>query len=280
MNVSCALATLSTASISKMFASKSIMIVGSSMTQRAYDSQHQGFGIGLSDWYSRFADVFLRGQSGYNTRWTLATLPDLIGPHKPDMAIIFLGNNDSITDGNGQSIPLVEFRTNMIAIMSIFRNVNPDIILLLLTPTRATKLGRVDSITAKYTDVIRELGAQNERTAVVDLWDGRNAIEVRDLCDGLHLNVNGNKKVLSEIKATITLKFNCMVPSCNDRKLKSNVEYPGEVNQSTFDSTDQITESKEGRQLQWCFPAWNILAGKSIDDVNNLIRLARIRSFL
>ena len=255
------------------------MIVGSSMTQRAYDSEHQGFGIGLSDWYSRYADVFLRGQSGYNTRWTLATLPDLIGPHKPDMAIIFLGNNDSITDGNGQSIPVAEFRSNMISIMTMFRNTNPDIILLLLTPTRATKLGRVDSITLEYTDIIRELGKGDERTAVVDLWDGTNAIATCDLCDGLHLNINGNKKVLCEIKATINLRFNDMVPRYSERDLKAKSKQ--KIDCHFYHDIDcQSIEGKEVRQLQWFFPAWNVLAGKSIDEVNNLIQLARIRSFL
>ena len=257
------------------------MIVGSSMTQRAYDSEHQGFGIGLSDWYSRYADVFLRGQSGYNTRWTLATLPDLIGPHKPDMAIIFLGNNDSITDENGQSIPLAEFESNMMSIKAMFRNVNPDIILLLLTPTRATKLGRVDSITSKYTDVIRKLGKEDERTAVVELWDGNNAINACDLCDGLHLNINGNKKVLCEIKATINLRFNDMVPRYSERDLKAKMKRFEKPDCPIIHDVDnQLIEANELRQLQWFFPAWNVLAGKSIDEVNDLIQLARIRSFL
>jgi lysophospholipase L1-like esterase len=270
---------------SKLFASKSIMIIGSSMTQRAYDLQHLGFGIGLSDWYSRLADIYLRGQSGYNSRWTLASLQDLIGPHKPDMAIIFLGNNDSLTGKNGQCVPVEEFRENMIAIMRTFRVVNPHIVFLLLTPTVATKIGRIDSVTEKYVHVVRELGSLDEHTAVVELWDGDNAVTKFDLCDTLHLNISGNNKVLCNIKAAIRLHFKEFVPFNDINPLNNHKENDKENvdKQHSLSDGGKIVKQKNSdkvRRLKWLFPPWNQLAGKSLEESVQVIHSARTRSFL
>lgn len=263
-----------------MFVSKNIMIVGSSMTQRAYSIEHLGFGIGLSDWYSRVADIFLRGQSGYNSRWILASLPELIGPHKPDMAIIFLGNNDSTTHSNGQSVPVEEFRTNMLSIMKKFRSANPHVVFLLLTPTKATRI-RVNSITEKYTRVVQEIGELDDRTAVVELWDGNNAISASDLCDGLHLNVEGNKKILNGIKATVRLHFPELVPFNDLDPLvdeKENVENFQTLSQTKNNSWMKTSNDK--KCLKWLFPPWNQLSGKSIGECTRIMNFARLRSHL
>ena len=179
---------------------KTIFLVGSSMVQRSFDPKWDGFAIGLSHWYIRVADLIVRGQSGYNSRWTLLTLPELIGSYTPDMCILFLGNNDSITSGTGQHVPVDEYRSNMMSIMNRFRDVNPKISFLLLSPTRATKIGRLDEVTELYFDVVRELSTQIENTAFVDLWSVDSIFwidPVADLHDGLHLNNVGNQKVLS-----------------------------------------------------------------------------------
>ena len=56
----------STISFNRSFHSFTFMIIGSSMVQKAHEVKHFGFGIYLSDWYARLADVILRGQGGYN----------------------------------------------------------------------------------------------------------------------------------------------------------------------------------------------------------------------
>ena len=266
-----------------MFASKSIMIVGTSMVQRAYSMKHMGFGIGLSDWYSRLADIFLRGQSGYNSRWILASLPELIGPQRPDLVILFLGNNDSVTNKGVQSVPVEEFRSNLAVIMKTFRSVNPDVTFLLLTPTRATKVGRIDSVTEKYVLAVREMGELDHRTAVVELWDGDNAIIVTDLCDGLHLNAFGNQKVLLGIKAAIRSRFHEFLPF-NDRELPSSFNDQENIeNQKVSDDDANIIERKapqKQKRLQWLFPPWKELMGKSKEESSRVINLARMRSFL
>ena len=69
------------------------MIIGSSMTQRAFELENLGFGIDLAHWYSRFIDIVIRGHSGYNSRWTLLGIKEMIGLYKPQIGCIFLGNN-------------------------------------------------------------------------------------------------------------------------------------------------------------------------------------------
>ena len=182
------------------WARKTVMLVGSSMTQRAYELQWGGFGIGLTNWWTRCADVLVRGQSGFNSRWTRMTLPEMIGPFRPDLVVLFLGNNDSITAGTGQHVPIPEFKENMLAILDTFRAVNPATAFLLLSPTRATKLGRIDEVTALYNEVIVDIGRNLENAVVVDLWTENGAFTVdaaTDLHDGLHLNQLGNQKARS-----------------------------------------------------------------------------------
>lgn len=122
----------------RKFASIVIMLLGSSMTQKAFDLKEQGFGISLSDWYQRIADIITRGQSGYNSRWTLHGISEIVGTYCPDMTILFLGNNDSTTEG-GQFVPLEEFKANMEQIVHKLRMKNPAMTLILITPTRANK---------------------------------------------------------------------------------------------------------------------------------------------
>jgi hypothetical protein len=48
------------------------VLFGDSITQHSF--ANEGWGAALADLYSRKADVFLRGYSGYNTRWALLLL--------------------------------------------------------------------------------------------------------------------------------------------------------------------------------------------------------------
>jgi len=187
------------------------MIIGSSMTQKAFDVTQQGFGISISDWYTRLADVIIRGQSGYNSRWTLMILHEIIGNYTPDMTAVFLGNNDSSI--GRQFVKVEEFEANMIEIVCRLRDVNPEMAIILITPTRANKQGRSNEVTEKYADVVRSIGeTMPYRMAVLDTWIGDYSITADDLYDGLHLGVTGNEKIASGIKETIRLNFPEYVP--------------------------------------------------------------------
>jgi isoamyl acetate esterase len=238
----------------KSFSSIVVMLIGSSMTQKAFDVTFQGFGIGLADWYSRIADIIVRGQSGYNSRWTLQGLPEIIGPYKADITTIFLGNNDATTVG-GQFVPLDEFQVNVMKIIEMLRERNPVMSIILITPTRANKTGRSDELTNTYADVIRELASKVPNVALLDLWIDPYSITADDLCDGLHLNEAGNHKVLRGLLDTIRKHYPQFVPFNDEVKTESAISVEGNV----------------VPKLQWLFPKWNNLAGKSIEESSELI---------
>jgi hypothetical protein len=58
---------------------KKILLLGSSMTQRCFSVEHQGWGTHLASWYSRYADILNRGAGGYNSRWLNHYLNEVIG---------------------------------------------------------------------------------------------------------------------------------------------------------------------------------------------------------
>jgi lysophospholipase L1-like esterase len=70
---------------------RKIMLLGSSMTQRAFSIEHGGWGAALAHWYSRSADVINRGAGGYTSRMLKNYLSHLMAGEKPDMVVIFIG---------------------------------------------------------------------------------------------------------------------------------------------------------------------------------------------
>lgn len=219
------------------------MIIGSSMTQRAYELEHLGFGIDLAHWYTRFIDIIIRGHSGYNSRWTLLGIKEIVGLYKPTIVCIFLGNNDSSV--GGQFVPLEEFKINIQGIIEYIQSINPDSSFILITPTRSNIPSRDDERSKEYADVIREIGNITPNTAVLDTWINEFSITVDDLSDGLHLNVSGNKKISDGIKNIIRTKFPQYVPY-NDTPVSNG----GDSNTSSL----------------FNLPPWDELSGTSIED--------------
>ena len=161
------------------------------------------------------------------------------------MAVVFLGNNDS-SDG-GQFVPLDEFKSNFQNIIKELRSINPNMAIILPTPTRANMKGRSNEVTVKYADIVRDIAREHPRNSLVDLWVGDISIEAEDLCDGLHLGVTGNQKLLQGLKLAIRQSFPDFVPF-ND------------PNDCSIDS-----------RLNWMFPHWNKLQGKDIDESRALM---------
>lgn len=126
-----------------------ILLFGDSLTQQGYaaistgikstidkknndksqQEQHEpiiqiGWASLLSNTYTRRADVFNRGFSGYNTRHALQVLDNVIDSlyyHNILFCTIFLGANDAALQGNPQHVPLNEYKTNLIKIITQIR---------------------------------------------------------------------------------------------------------------------------------------------------------------
>jgi len=252
------------------------MLIGSSMTQRAYDPIHVGFAIGLTHWYTRLADIILRGQDGFNSRWTLLGIDEIIGNYKPDLTVLFIGNNDATN--SGQHIGISEYRANVIEIICKLRSVNNNMGIILLTPTKSTRKTRLDEVTLHYVESLKDISAKYPNCPVLDLWDGNFSINpLEDLCDGAHLNVIGNDKVLQGLKFTIRKYFPDLVPF-ND--ILPIPKWPSEDSLSAEGSTDsdeggrsdeEDSYIKKKKRLEWRFPSWRLLTGKSVEESKSIM---------
>ena len=225
-----------------------VLLLGSSMTQRSFSIDHQGWGSYLSNWFSRTADVMNRGSGGYNSRWLRQFLPEILGTIEgkpPAMAIIFIGNNDSVDDREPQHVSPAEYRENIEAMLAQLYQVKKNMIVLLVTTTPVNehlKPKHSNQRRRRYAEILREIVKDHNRRVeelmdavdsetsaetkalvlqgyhrprylgLVDLWSddrfgGSPAIEIEDLHDGSHLDKNGNRKVFEAIKSCINGSF-------------------------------------------------------------------------
>jgi lysophospholipase L1-like esterase len=192
-----------------------VLLIGDSITQQSFSTEHCGFGAALSDWLCRTADVINRGFSGYNTRWMRWILPRLLplegqseGGERTVLVTIFLGANDAVLPGETQHVPLDEYEENLEFLLSHVRRFAPTANIVLITPpTVDTELWptRSPDAAAEYAAIVRSVARRREEQglALLDLAD----LATRDLRDGLHLNASGNKKVFEKLQNLLREKF-------------------------------------------------------------------------
>ena len=92
---------------------------------------------------SRVADVVPRGLAGYNTRWYVSLLPQILAgidsPEKVSCVVILLGANDASHENcpSGQHVPLEEYKCNLKEIISRLESsgMKKDRVILVNPPT-------------------------------------------------------------------------------------------------------------------------------------------------
>jgi hypothetical protein len=230
------------------------MLIGSSTTQRCFSIENNGWGSYLAHWYSRFADVLNRGSGGYNSRWCKQYLPKLIGNYRPDMAVIFIGNNDAIHHSFPQHVPIDEYRENVVSMLEYLYGLKSTMAIILITPIRVhpSRIKHSDIERSKYANQIREIvknhnmipSLRNKRLALVDLWlndkeKGISAVTAEDLYDGLHLGVSGNKKLFDGLKLCINIHFPYFSPEFVKGKNNNNFNNSSNIKilEATFNSS-------------------------------------------
>lgn len=104
-----------------------ILLFGDSITQQGFGWEGAvGWASLLASDYSRRADVWNRGFSGYNTRHALDVVDDIFGsiPLQASPVLfctVFFGANDAALPGERQYVPINEYRTNLQQIISGIR---------------------------------------------------------------------------------------------------------------------------------------------------------------
>lgn len=187
---------------------KKIVIFGDSLTQRG--SQQNGWVNLLSNSMIRKCDVINRGLSGYNTRWALQILPEVLkdsvfSNQFRDVLffVIFLGANDaevvgSTMDGLKQGVHIDEYEKNIFKIIETLQQAGlPKEKIVVFSPPACNEdvwtNTRKNSLVKIYAQRACEL-AQELGLICVNLHE----IFMKDndwkslLNDGLHLSERGN----------------------------------------------------------------------------------------
>ncbi|KAI7852526.1 SGNH hydrolase-type esterase domain-containing protein [Circinella umbellata] len=234
-----------------------ILLFGDSITQFSFDPELLGFGASLANAYQRKVDVVNRGFSGYNTKWCLPILQQLLPPVEKQkrtpakvlLATIFLGANDSALPFALQHVPLDQFKANLNAMISMIKSpesptYNPELRLVLITPPPLNEvqwkkrcddqggpLNRTWEYSRDYAQAVRDV-AKERGIVVADLWTklmdfGTDHLH-EYLLDGLHLNANGNKVTYELLIQTIEQHFSDIHPDNLDMELPRFRDLPRE----------------------------------------------------
>ena len=208
----------------------SIFLFGDSLTERGW--QPGAFVQRLAINYARKFDVVNRGMGGYNTRWALPCLEQLLIPRTaqetgkhPVMRMLFIwfGCNDASLPPLPFHVPLAEYRSNLKKMIRMVTSdsspyYSPETKVLLLTPPplNTTQWGatpkpydsllefdRTFETTKAYAEAVKEV-AKEEGVLLVDIWQaiwdksGKNEEGLTGyLSDGLHFLPAGYEVSLS-----------------------------------------------------------------------------------
>ncbi|XP_052173116.1 GDSL esterase/lipase WDL1-like [Diospyros lotus] len=194
------------------------VLFGSSIVQFSYTAE--GWGAILTDIYSRKADVFVRGYSGWNSRRALQVLHKIFPMEaavQPSLVIVYFGGNDSMRphpSGLGPHVPLPEYIENMRKIATHLKSLSEKTRIIFLTAppvneamiheftgNKFDEYGRTNEACQRYSKALIVMCHEMD-IKVVDLW---TAIQGCDdwltacFTDGIHLSTEGSKIVVQEI---------------------------------------------------------------------------------
>lgn len=215
-----------------------IVLFGDSLTERSFNPAG-GWGAALADYYSRKADIVVRGFGGYNTRWSLHLLRDVFpaaaSQQVPMLATVFFGANDAAIAGkmcDFQHVALAEYKENLKQLVSGIRSAGVTRIVL-ITPPPVYEPGRLvhqqqiairdnkpdanvqdpdrtNSTTGQYAQAAKQVAAELQVPAI-DLWTAMTSEEGWEsrflIPDGLHFSTEGNQFVFQQVRATIEEHF-------------------------------------------------------------------------
>lgn len=102
---------------------KKALFFGDSITQHGLNPSINGWLCEFSDWWTRRVDVINRGFSGYNSRWGVLIVDEVVVSENPDLVFVFFGANDAVDTWVGQHVPINEYKSNMERIFDVLQSV-------------------------------------------------------------------------------------------------------------------------------------------------------------
>jgi len=241
--------------LTKMIMSRpAIILFGDSITQQGFSSATNSPGwVGLlSNAYTRRADVFNRGFSGYNTRHAVDLLPtvfnkDMMMTHPNSstntlFVTVFFGANDaSLPTGereHNQHVPIEEYEQNLrIIVADIIGNKLEEeqkTPIILITPPPLDEKAwdkycreEFDDLSPRSNEQSKLYGervklvANDMGCSIVDsfsLLGGNNGVSAYAECleDGLHLSAKGNELLYEGLMDVIIRDLPHLAPKVNE----------------------------------------------------------------
>lgn len=190
-----------------------LVLFGDSLTEHSQSASDPttapGWSTLLQEAYRSNVNVFVRGFSGYNTRWALHIFPRVLrsclraGANVVAVTIL-LGTNDSFVPSS-QHVPVHEYTDNLTKLVEFVRSLN--IIPILMTPPPACAPDRPPDLTARYAQACRSV-APSSKCPLIDLHAGFLARAGPDgleamFVDGVHFSSEGNRTLFDLVYAAL-----------------------------------------------------------------------------
>jgi lysophospholipase L1-like esterase len=157
---------------------------------------------------------------------------------RPDLAILWFGNNDASEEHTDQHVPLPEFIDNYNSIIDHIYSLNPQAHIILITPTicvedpaKADKNPRFNAKSQLYAQAVRDLGT-SRNIPIVDIFDddflntndkpSNKVIKQDFVSDNLHLNYKGNLKVSNALLDTLNTHYPHLLPTTRSKNQPPN----------------------------------------------------------
>eukprot|EP00775_Hariotina_reticulata_P015398 gene15398-biopygen16972 len=210
-----------------------VLLFGDSLTERSFDPEG-GWGASLAHHYVRKVDVLNRGFGGYNSRWGMKLLEQVLQQLRDQKRTVVLmtlwfGANDAALPGRSaerQHVPVAEYTQNLEQMVAMARAAGATGLVLITPPPvgDATRIkhqqmrmgistpilpDRTLEHAGLYAAAVKALGAKLE-LPVVDLYSKLQEYpgwELHLFNDGLHFTPAGARQVWQHLKATLEGNF-------------------------------------------------------------------------
>lgn len=184
---------------------RNIVLLGDSITEMSLSPNL--YGNLLAQKFTRNADVFNRGFSGYTSRWLLQSLPYVLPVddeefnHDIILISVFIGVNDVLMGHTSD-----EYVINVKTIIQYIVDLGKHIDIIVVIPHVTCVHGSATAATIPYATKLRNANItllHPDKIHIIDLQRPDLGFGCSDLKDGLHLNEAGGLKLYNEFEDII-----------------------------------------------------------------------------
>jgi lysophospholipase L1-like esterase len=173
-------------------------LIGDSLTNRGF-SVNNGWVKLLHNKYTK-ARIMNYGYEGYTSTMLKNMIKRLVPNSNIFLATILLGTNDCYSSS---FVSPKQYKQNISYIIQHIHNLNPDCIILLITPP----ICKLNNYIFEYVEIIYQIGKEFSYIQIIDLHSGPNKILLEDLHDGVNFGEIANKKLCYNIEYTLQEKY-------------------------------------------------------------------------